>query len=402
MVTWLNDGGVCTPQGFLAGQATAGIKASGKPDMALLFSTQAARCFGVFTRNQVQAAPVLYDREVLKNNERVRLVLTNSGNANACTGEGGYEDCSRMAVLVEKQMGVATGQALVCSTGVIGRRLPMDKVEAGIKLVCNAISKDGNADFAQGIMTTDTVPKTLGAVQTTGLGEIRMGGACKGSGMIHPDMATMLAYITTDLELPLEFMAEFRAWVDASFNAITVDGDTSTNDTCLLLANGASGISWYDLSISEQGEFRRTMEELMRELSLKIVRDGEGATRLVEICVKGAISREEALRMARFVGTSSLVKTAMFGKDPNWGRIISSAGSSGASLNPAQTDLFFEDLQVLRGGSPQAVDRAKLLEIVARPSYRLVLDLHLGNGEATAYTCDLSYEYIRINAEYTT
>jgi len=402
MLTMQSEGGVCTPQGFSAGGVKAGIKASGNHDLALLVSDRPARCFAVFTLNQVKAAPVLYDQDVLSRTDRVSAVIVNSGNANACTGPDGFADTKRTAQLTEQVLGLTSSSVLVCSTGIIGRRLPMDKIETGIPMVKAALEPQGSAAFAQSIMTTDTQMKSLGAVLKTSAGEVRIGGACKGSGMIHPNMATMLAFITTDIELSAEFHSEFKAWVNESFNAISVDGDMSTNDTCILLANGASKISYHDLSISEQGEFRRGIEAVMRELAIKIVRDGEGATRLVEIRVEKAVSKEDARKIGRFVCTSNLVKTAMFGQDPNWGRILSSAGSAGGQLVADRTDLFFEDIQVLQGGRPLDVDYAKLREVVSRKEYKITLVLNVGESNASSYTCDLSYDYVKINAEYTT
>jgi glutamate N-acetyltransferase/amino-acid N-acetyltransferase len=396
------NGGVCTPKGFRGAGVKAGIKASGNHDLALLASDVPARCFGVFTLNQVKAAPVLYDQEVLSRSDRISAVLVNSGNANACTGPDGWADAKRMAQVAESALGLGKDSVLVCSTGIIGRKLPIEKIEVAVPAVHEALSHEGSEAFARAIMTTDTKMKTLGAVLTTSEGEIRIGGACKGSGMIHPNMATMLAYITTDIELPPTFRPEFKAWVNESFNAISVDGDMSTNDTCILLANGASGISYHNLSLSEQGEFRRAIESVMLELALMIVRDGEGATRMVEIRVEKATSKDDARKIGRFVCTSNLVKTAMFGQDPNWGRILSSAGSAGGELIADRTDLFFEDVQVLRGGRPLDVDYTRLREVVARKEYRITLVLNMGDSSASSYTCDLSYDYVKINAEYTT
>jgi glutamate N-acetyltransferase / amino-acid N-acetyltransferase len=402
MLAMQTNGGVCTPKGFKGAGIKAGIKASGNHDLAMLASDVPARCYAVFTINQVKAAPVLYDQEVLSRTDRISAIVINSGNANACTGPDGWADARRMAQLSESTLGLPKDSVLVCSTGIIGRKLPMEKLEEGIPLVQKELSYGSSEIFAKAIMTTDTRMKTLGAVLSTSAGEVRIGGACKGSGMIHPNMATMLGFITTDIELPATFQGEFKAWVNESFNAISVDGDMSTNDTCILLANGASGINYHDLSISEQGEFRRAIESVMRELALMIVRDGEGATRMVEIRVEKAVSKEDARKIGRFVCTSNLVKTAMFGQDPNWGRILSSAGSAGGDLVADRTDLFFEDLQVLRGGRPLDVDYTKLREVVARKEYRITLVLNLGDASASSYTCDLSYDYVKINAEYTT
>lgn len=398
------NGGVCTPKGFTASAYTAGIKASGKPDMALLKSEKSARCFAVFTTNKVKAAPVLYDKSILEHAHFASAVIVNSGNANACTGPQGLADSERTAALVEEQLGLAPKSVLVCSTGVIGHPMPMDKVEAAIPhLVKNLHGEEqASTEFGTAILTTDRVLKSLAIDVETSLGVVSVGGCCKGSGMIHPNMATMLAFITTDLGLPLDFFAEFRADVSDSFNAITVDGDTSTNDTCILLANEASGIRYENLSLSEKADFRKALMMVMKELAKDIARDGEGSTKFIEIRVEKAESHADALKMARYIGTSNLAKCAMFGEDPNWGRILSSAGSSGANMVADQTDLYFGDVQVLASGRPVDCDRQKLEAVVKQKEYTIRVVLNIGEASASAYTCDLSYEYVKINAEYTT
>lgn len=402
MYTMLKDGGVCSPKGFVAAGVRAGIKASGNPDMALLKSEKAARCFAVFTTNKVKAAPVLYDRDVLEHAHFASAVVVNSGNANACTGPQGYADSEHTAQLVEEALKLAPKSVLVCSTGVIGHAMPMDKVEAGIPLLVKGLHADASEEFGRAILTTDLALKSLAVEINTEKGPVRIGGACKGSGMIHPNMATMLAFITTDIGMPIDFFAEFRADIDDSFNAITVDGDTSTNDTCFLLANGMSGINYSDLSISEQGEFRAALAMIMQQLAKSIVRDGEGATKLIELRIEKAESHKEALKMARFIGTSNLAKCAMFGEDPNWGRILSSAGSSGVNMIAEHTDLYFGDVKVLEGGRPLECDKEALHAVVRQREYKVTLVLNVGEASASAYTCDLSYGYVKINAEYTT
>lgn len=403
MYSIIKDGGVCSPRGFLASGIKAGIKASGNTDMALLKSERAARCFAVFTTNKVKAAPVLYDKDVLEHAHFASAVIVNSGNANACTGSQGYADSEKMALLTEEGLNLTPKSVLVCSTGVIGHLLPMDKVEAGIPKLIEKLSSDKSIDFAKAILTTDLAMKSLAVEIKTEKGNVRIGGACKGSGMIHPNMATMLAFITTDVGLPIDFFAEFRANIDDSFNAITVDGDTSTNDTCILLANGMSDIQYADMSLSEQGEFRAALTMLMQELAKSIVRDGEGATKLIEIRVENAESHKDALKMARFIGTSNLAKCAMFGEDPNWGRILSSAGSSGVNMVADHTDLYFGDVQVLSNGRPVASCNKEALHAVVRQrEYKVTLVLNIGHASASAFTCDLSYDYVKINAEYTT
>lgn len=402
MYSILKKGGVCSPKGFWASGIAAGIKVSGNPDMALLRSEKAARCFAVFTTNKVKAAPVLYDKAVLEHAHFASAVVVNSGNANACTGEKGYEDAQKMAEMVENALNLTPHSALVCSTGVIGHLLPMDKIEAGIPKLVENLHEDASEEFGRAILTTDLALKSLAIELQTEKGTITVGGACKGSGMIHPKMATMLAFITSDIALPIDFFATFREKISDSFNAITVDGDTSTNDTCIMLANGMSGIRYEDLSVSEQEEFCLALEIVMKELAKSIVRDGEGATKLIELRVEKAESHEEALKMARFIGTSNLAKCAMFGEDPNWGRILSSAGSSGCNMVAEHTDLYFGDVQVLSGGRPVECDKNALHAVVRQKEYQVRLVLNIGNASASAYTCDLSYDYVKINAEYTT
>ena len=383
MYNLLDKGGVCSPKGFTASGICAGIKASGNADMALLKSEKAARCFAVFTTNKVKAAPVLYDKAALEHAHFATAVVVNSGNANACTGEQGYKDAERMATLTEEALGLTPKSVLVCSTGVIGHLMPMDKIEAGIPKLVEKLHADASEEFGRAILTTDLALKSHAVEIQTEKGVVTIGGACKGSGMIHPNMAD----------------------IADSFNAITVDGDTSTNDTCILLANGMSGLRYEDLSLTEQGEFRAALMLVMQSLAKDIVRDGEGATKLIELRIEKAESHEEALRMARFIGTSNLAKCAMFGEDPNWGRILSSAGSSGCNMVAEHTDLYFGDVKVLEGGRPIQLDEAQtaaLHAVVRQREYKVTLVLNIGQASASAFTCDLSYGYVKINAEYTT
>jgi glutamate N-acetyltransferase/amino-acid N-acetyltransferase len=398
----IENGGVCFPKGFLASGIKAGIKASGNLDLALLYSKEVAKCFATFTKNQVQAAPVLYDKEILSDKNTVNAVVINSGNANACTGSQGYADAVSMAELVEKELNLGKFSVLVGSTGIIGNKLPMEKISAAIPELVKNLSAENSELFAKAICTTDTILKTGSVSVQTAKGEIRFGGSCKGSGMIHPNMATMLAYITTDLQLSEDFLTEFKALVNESFNAITVDGDMSTNDTCILLANGQSGISLSDLSIAEQANAREALFELMKHLALQIVKDGEGATKKVEIEVCGARNKTEAMQVAKSIATSNLVKCAFFGEDPNWGRIVSSAGASGVDFKAEKISLYFENAQIVKNGMPMEAAKDLLNEIVKRNEYKISLDLCSGDSKASVFTCDLSYDYVKINAEYTT
>ncbi|MDR0517256.1 MAG: bifunctional glutamate N-acetyltransferase/amino-acid acetyltransferase ArgJ [Fibromonadaceae bacterium] len=398
----IESGGVCFPKGFSASGVKAGIKASGNLDLALLYSKEPARCFAAFTTNQVQAAPVLYCKELLSKKSIVNAVIVNSGNANACTGCQGEADAAKMAEIAEKELGLGSLSILVSSTGVIGHKLPMEKITAAIPELVKKMGEDNSELFATAICTTDTKIKTASVAVQTEFGEIRFGGSCKGSGMIHPNMATMLAYISTDIKLPEDFSEEFKAIVNETFNSITVDGDMSTNDTCILLANGASGVYLNDLSLSDQADVRHALLELMKCLALKIVEDGEGATKKAEIEVRGARSKAEAMQVAKSIATSSLVKCALFGCDPNWGRILSSAGASGVNFEPAKISLYFENEQVVKNGMPMEIPANILREIVKRHEYKISLDLNLGLAKASIFTCDLSYDYVKINAEYTT
>ncbi|MDR1811410.1 MAG: bifunctional glutamate N-acetyltransferase/amino-acid acetyltransferase ArgJ, partial [Candidatus Fibromonas sp.] len=340
--------------------------------------------------------------EVLAGKNSINAVVVNSGNANACTGDQGYADAAGMAELVEKELKLGKFSVLVGSTGVIGHTLPMEKIRAKIPELVKNLSTENSELFAKAICTTDTMIKTGSVSVKTSAGEVRIGGSCKGSGMIHPNMATMLAYITTDLRLPEDFSTEFRALINESFNAITVDGDTSTNDTCLLLANAQSGIFLNDLGITEQADVRHALFDLMKHLALQIVRDGEGATKKVEIEVCGARNKAEAMQVAKSIATSNLVKCAFFGEDPNWGRIVSSAGASGIPFPPAKLSLYFEEVQVVKDGMPIEAARERLAEIVKRKEYKISLNLSSGDSKTSVFTSDLSYDYVKINAEYTT
>lgn len=402
LMSEITNGGVCFPKGFFAAGVKAGIKASGNLDLALVYSKEPARCFATFTTNQVQAAPVLYDKEVLSKNNAINAVIVNSGNANACTGEQGDADAASMASLIEKELGLGEFSVLVGSTGVIGHRLPMEKIRMAIPELVKSLSENNSELFVQAICTTDTILKKACIAVQTELGEVRFGASCKGSGMIHPNMATMLSYITTDLILPEDFSTEFKALVNETFNAITVDGDMSTNDTCILLANSASGIFLEDLSITDRANVRNALFELMKYLALKIVEDGEGATKKVEVEVCGARNKAEAMQVAKSIATSNLVKCALFGEDPNWGRIVSSAGASGVPFPASKISLSFEGELVVKNGMPTEISANILREIFKRKEYKISLNLGIGDSKASAYTCDLSYDYVKINAEYTT
>lgn len=398
----LVPGGVTAPRGFRAGVASARIKQEGRSDVALLVSDRSASVAGVFTKNRIQGAHVRLDRERVAGG-CARVVVINSGNANACTGPRGLEDARRMAACASEALGVPEPMVLVCSTGTIGIPLPMDRVERGIREAAAALSPDGGEAAARAIMTTDTVPKQSAVALTIAGREVRVGGMAKGSGMIAPSLATMLAVLTTDATVEARLLQ--RALEQAtrqSFNRITVDGDQSCNDTVLMLANGASEIPTLTESHVAWSDFCAAVQRVALDLALQIVRDGEGASRFVTVRVQGATSDADAERAARAVAQSLLVKTSWFGGDPNWGRVINAVGYSGAEVREDAVEIRYDEVVAVREGQAAGSSLAALEAVLRRRSFTLVVDLHLGSGAATIYTCDCSLDYVRINAEYMT
>ncbi|MDI6870715.1 MAG: bifunctional glutamate N-acetyltransferase/amino-acid acetyltransferase ArgJ [Bacillota bacterium] len=399
-------GGVTAPRGFRVAAGSAGLKRDPSlPDLALLVSEAPAAAAAVFTRNRVQAAPLLVCREHLAGGRRVRAVVVNAGNANACTGGQGLADARETAAAVAQGLGVAAEEVLVASTGVIGVPLPMAKLRAGLAGLPAKLEQSVGADeaAARAIMTTDTFPK-FGAVEVELNGvPVRVGGMAKGSGMIHPDLATMLAFLTTDADLPPAALdAAFREVVDRTFNAVTVDGDTSTNDFAVLLANGQAKNPPVTPGSPAYAAFVAALEEVAGKLARDIARDGEGATKLLTIEVVHAPSDGAARTIAKTVATSCLVKTAMFGEDPNWGRILAAAGRAPADFDPAKADVYLAGRLVARGGVAQPFDEAGLKAELGRREIAVRLDLNQGDGAATVWSCDLSYDYVRINGRYRT
>jgi glutamate N-acetyltransferase/amino-acid N-acetyltransferase len=390
---------VSFPLGFSDKGIACGIKKNEKPDLGLLRSEPAALTFGAFTRNTAAAAPVQYCREVLAAGEKISHVLVNSGNANAATGPKGYADVLTTASNLRTAAGIQDG-ILICSTGVIGEPLPMEKLQHGITVVCDAKSAAGDADFSAAIMTTDTFAKTAEVALELGGREVRLGGAAKGAGMICPNMATMLAFVTTDMGLEAGYQNRFQDAVERSFNSITVDGDMSTNDTALLLANGASGARYVSLTLAEQTVFDDALLELMRQLAQAVVRDGEGATKFITVEVLGAVSESDAKAVARAVSNSPLVKTAFFGGDANWGRVLAAAGYSGAALEMGKLSLEFCGVKVFEKGVPLPRDEEDLAQRMKARDVSVRLDLGLGSAAWTYWTCDLSYDYVKINGSY--
>ena len=391
--------------GFRAAAAACGLKSGGALDLALVAAEDACTAAGVFTTNRIQAAPVVLDRERLEQGAgRMRAVIANSGCANACTGPGGLDDARAMAALAARGLGCEAGQVLVLSTGVIGRRLDMAKLERGIGLVTSTGAEHGAAAAARAIMTTDTRPKVARADTTNAGQAVTIRGFAKGAGMIHPDMATMLAVLTTDAGIaPGPLQAALAVATRRSFNRISVDGDMSTNDTVLLLASGRAG------AIADRAgleAFTAALTQCCVALARQIARDGEGATRLVEIVVSRAATEEDAHRVADSIARSPLVKSAIHGGDPNWGRILAAAGSSGVALEPARLCLALGPpgaaVEVVERGLPCAYDERAASAQLRGDLVQVRLDLGQGAATATVWTCDLSAEYVAINAHYTT
>lgn len=395
------NGSITSPLGFLAGAASAGIKPeTDRLDIGILFSTAPCIAAGVFTTNRVVAAPVIVSREHLAAG-KARAVVANSGCANACTGEQGLSDARETAALVAAKFGLPVSQVLVLSTGVIGIPLAMDRVRNGIEKV--ALSTTGGNDLARAIITTDTRTKEIALSFGVGDTVATMGGVAKGAGMIHPNMATMLSIITTDAHVDPEFLPEaLKEAVDVSFNMISVDGDTSTNDTVLLLANGLAGNAPIGASSPDRQAFQEALNRTCLFLAQEVARDGEGANCLIEVHVQGAASLAEARAAARTIVSSPLVKSAVHGADPNWGRVLAALGRSGAQVEESRLEVFMGDLCVLKGGQPQPFDAGAAEKLLRCPEVLLRVRLGLGEAEARAWGCDLTEEYVTINSAYTT
>jgi glutamate N-acetyltransferase/amino-acid N-acetyltransferase len=403
----IREGTVLSPTAFTAATTTCGLKASGNPDLALIVSDVDCAAAGLFTQNQFAAAPVIVDQETLgRNNNRIRAVVANAGNANAGTGAPGLAHAKGMQVSAAKALNCQSDQVLVLSTGVIGIPLPIGQIETGIALAGTQLSAENGLAAAQAIMTTDTFTKSMALEVELPDGWVTIGGMAKGAGMIHPNMATMLAVITSDARISPEVMGDLlKQAADVSFNRISVDGDTSTNDTVLMLANGTSGIT------VGQGEskavFGQALAQLCGELAQMIVRDGEGATKFVEIQVTGCVHDADAHAIAQTIATSPLVKTAFAGSDPNWGRILAAAGRAGVAFdqNLARMWIGGEDpleCQLVAAGTPTKYQESTAAAIFARPEFAIKLDLGAGEGAAIMWTTDLSHDYVTINADYRT
>jgi glutamate N-acetyltransferase/amino-acid N-acetyltransferase len=392
------SGGITSPGGFTAGAVHAGIKYKdpGRLDLGILFSKVPCTAAAVFTTNKVKAASVLLNQQKMQGC-KVSAVVMNSGCANACTGEQGMADAVEMAGLAAKHAGVSPELVLVASTGVIGTNLPMSSIRAAVPEI--KLSVEGGHDLARAIMTTDTRPKEVAAK----VGNFTIGGMLKGSGMIHPNMATMLCFLTTDAAVDTVFLKQaLTKAVDISLNMVSVDGDNSTNDTVLIMANGAAGGKPVKSGSPEARVFQRALNKACIYLARECARDGEGATKLIEVKVSGALTLKNARLAARTIVSSSLVKSAVYGSDPNWGRVLAAAGRSGARLEPEKTELFIGDICVVKDGTPVAFDKKAAVRHLDGKEIYINLNLHLGRAEAVAWGCDLTEEYVKINAEYTT
>lgn len=396
------QGGVTTAAGFLAGTACAAIKKADKRDVAVIYSSVPASAAGVFTLNRVKASPVLISMERLAAG-KARAVVVNSGNANACNGEQGMKDALAMTAEAADILGIPEEEVLVASTGVIGKKMPMDKVLPGVRAAAGHVSPEGGPLAAEAIMTTDTFPKEAAVQLELGGKAVTIGGTAKGSGMIHPNMATLLCFITTDAAVSALCLKKALKHAAAlSFNMITVDGDSSTNDTAVIMANGMAG----NKTIEEEGldyiYFRDALTAVCTSLAKAIARDGEGATKLIEVKVLGAATDEDARLAARSVAGSSLVKAAVFGNDANWGRVICAAGYSGAGFSPDKFDIFLGDVQVASDGGSLEFSEELALEALKKDTVTITVDFKSGGCGATAWGCDLSYDYVKINADYRT
>jgi len=385
--------------GFQAAGVICGLKENGRKDLGLIYSEVPANVAGVFTQNRIQAAPVLLNRQRITRGV-CRALIVNSGSANCCTGEQGMRDAVNMAGFAAAGVGVAEDEVLVSSTGVIGEPLPMEKIKIAVPALIGALHGEGIHDFAEAIMTTDTVPKVISRRGELDGKVFTVTGVAKGSGMIRPDMATMLCFVMTDIHAsPVLLKEMLKAAVDLSLNRITVDGDTSTNDTVLLMANGRSGAEV--LNDAQREVFQPVLHDVLITLAKWLIKDGEGATKLVEIVVTGAGSDQDARRIADTVSNSNLFKTALFGEDANWGRILAAVGRAGVAVDPEKMDVRFGPVLMVQDGmSCGKTAEAEATEILKKSEFDITIDLKSGRGHAAVFTCDFSIDYVKINADY--
>lgn len=401
------SGGVTAAKGFKAASTAAGIKYKDRKDMAMIYSEAPCRSAGTFTTNVVKAAPVKWDKNQVTGGAAAHAVVINAGIANACTGEEGMEYCSRTAATAAQVLGIPQEGVLVASTGVIGKQLPMDRIEAGVKAMAPLLdaSPESGTAASKAIMTTDTKNKEAAVQLELGGVLVTIGGMCKGSGMIHPNMCTMLSFVTTDAAISKELLQEALSQdIKDTYNMISVDGDTSTNDTVLLLANGLAGNAEITEKNSDYMAFCQALNYINETLSKKMAGDGEGCTALFEVTVVGAATKDQAKVLAKSVITSSLTKAAIFGHDANWGRILCAMGYSGADFDPEKVDLFFESaagrMQIIKDGVAVDYSEEEATKILSEPEVTAIADIKMGDARATAWGCDLTYDYVKINADY--
>ena len=401
-------GGICAPKGFLASATEANIKYKNRTDMAMIFSKVPAISAGTYTTNLVKAAPVLWDRKITDSETYVNVIVINSGIANACTKDEGMEYCKQSAKKAADKLGVKEDSILLASTGVIGMQLPIDKICAGIESLSNSLEQSEKAanEAAKAIMTTDTVSKEIAIEFEISGKTVKMGAMCKGSGMIHPNMCTMLGFITTDVNISKELLLKaLRDDVVDTFNMVSVDGDTSTNDSLIILANGLADNEKIACESSEEYKvFKSNLNFITTALSKMIAGDGEGATALFEVVVEGAKTKETARTLAKSVVTSSLTKAAIFGHDANWGRILCALGYSGEKFDPDNMELYFESengkILIYKDGVSVGFDEEKATKILSAKEVRALVKLNMGDFDATAWGCDLTFDYVKINADY--
>ena len=401
-IEFIPQGSVTSPEGFYGGTTYAGIKKKAKDslDLGILFSEAPCVATALFTTNRIKAAPLVLSQERLRDGRAVAVVV-NSGCANACTGDKGVKDAAKMAALTAEGIGISPEDVLVASTGVIGQRLPMKRIEANIDQII--LSKDGGHKLAKAMMTTDTVPKETAVAVRVGDSEFIVGGVAKGSGMIHPDLATLLCFLTTDAAVDIDFLKlALGKAVDDSFNMVSIDGDTSPNDMVLVMANGLAQSEVITPSSDQASAFQQGLDQVCIYLAKSIASDGEGASKLIEVTVSGAPSVAEARLAARTVVSSPLVKAAVHGSDPNWGRIMVAVGRSGVEVVESKIDLYIGDIPVVKAGRPALFSKRRVVEALGGSEVVISLQLNLGTATATAWGCDLSEEYVTINSQYMT
>jgi len=401
------NGGVTAAKGFSAAVCQAEIKYKNRTDMAAVISEEECVTAGTFTKNVVKAAPVIWDRDLVYGSNSARAVIINSGIANACTGAQGMDYCRQTCHAVEKELGIPADQVFVASTGVIGMQLPIDRLAAGIGKMKGHFSDtiDAGTEAAKAIMTTDTKHKEVAVTIDIGGVTVTLGGMCKGSGMIHPDMCTMLGFVTTDCAISKEMLQKaLSESVKDTYNMVSVDGDTSTNDTVLLMANSLAGNKVIDSEGEDFDKFLEALNYINTELAKKIAGDGEGATALFEVKVVNAATKEDAVILSKSVITSSLTKAAIFGHDANWGRILCALGYSGVTFDPEKVELFFESaagkIQIVKDGVGCGYSEEEATKILSEEAVTVTADMHAGDASATAWGCDLTYDYVKINADY--